>query len=221
MFMSFCLIVLCLFFFFKQKTAYEMRISDWSSDVCSSDLAGALCAEFGRAVVTDALRVALDVVRAQIGVGALAAVPEAPQFIVLAAQGLARRRQRALRRTINASGIVLHTNLGRAPLAVEAIAAVKDVASGYCNLEFDLDSGRRGSRTSAVEPLLRVLSSGESALAVNNGAAALLAELGPLDSGGAVIVSRGELVEIGGGFRIPAVIRQGGARLVEEIGGAT
>src|SRR3546814_5072404 len=90
-----------------------------------------------------------------------------------------------------------------------------DVASGYCNLEFDLDSGRRGSRTSAVEPLLRVLSSAESALAVNHGAAAILLALGALASGGEVIVSRGELVEIGGGFRIPDVIRQGGARLVE------
>src|SRR3546814_9264549 len=117
-------------------------------------------------------------------IGALAAVPDAPQFIVLAAQGLARRRQLALRRTINASGIVLHTNLGRAPLAVEAIAAVMDVASGYCNLEFDLDSGRRGSRTSAVEPLLRVLSSAESELAVKNGAAAILLALGALASGG-------------------------------------
>jgi L-seryl-tRNA(Ser) seleniumtransferase len=120
-----------------------------------------------------------------------------------------------LRRTINATGIVLHTNLGRAPLAPEALAAIEEVAAGYCNLEFDLESGRRGSRTQAIEPLLRELTTAEAALVVNNGAAAILLALSALANGGEVIVSRGELVEIGGGFRVPDVIRQGGARLVE------
>lgn len=90
-----------------------------------------------------------------------------------------------------------------------------DVASGYCNLEFDLASGKRGSRTQALEPLLRELTRAEAALAVNNGAAAILLALSAVSTGGEVIVSRGELVEIGGGFRVPDVIRQGGAQLVE------
>jgi L-seryl-tRNA(Ser) seleniumtransferase len=128
---------------------------------------------------------------------------------------LAARHRRGLRRTINATGILLHTNLGRAPLAAEAIAAVAEVAAGYCNLEFDLATGQRGSRTQALEALLIELTTAEAALAVNNGAAAILLALSALSHGGEVIVSRGELVEIGGGFRVPDVIRQGGARLVE------
>lgn len=110
---------------------------------------------------------------------------------------------------------MLHTNLGRAPLAPEALAAVADAAAGYCNLEFDLAAGQRGRRAAALEDLLGEVSGAEAALAVNNGAAAILLALSALANGGEVIVSRGEMVEIGGGFRIPDVIRQGGARLVE------
>ena len=122
-----------------------------------------------------------------------------------------------LHRVINATGIVLHTNLGRAPLAVEAAQAAVQAATGYSNLEFDLETGRRGHRTQGVEPLLCGLTGAEAALAVNNAAAAVLLSLSALAGvhGGEVIVSRGELVEIGGGFRIPDVITQGGARLVE------
>lgn len=177
--------------------------------------ANSLCAEFGRAAVTNALRETLEGLREQIGAGVLADVPDAQTLLAHAGEKLVIRRQRGLRRTINATGIVLHTNLGRAPLAAEAIAAVADVAAGYCNLEFDLATGRRGSRTQALEPLLRELTGAEAALAVNNGAAAILLALSALSNGGEVIVSRGELVEIGGGFRVPDVIRQGGARLVE------
>jgi L-seryl-tRNA(Ser) seleniumtransferase len=174
-----------------------------------------LCSQFGRAAVTAVLRDTLGTLREQLSAGTLASAPDASQIIVEMRERLARRQRRGLRRTINATGIVLHTNLGRAPLAPEAVAAVADIAAGYCNLEFDLDSGRRGSRTQAVEPLLRELTGAESALAVNNGAAAILLALSAFGNGGEVIVSRGELVEIGGGFRIPDVIRQGGARLVE------
>jgi L-seryl-tRNA(Ser) seleniumtransferase len=177
--------------------------------------ANSLCAEFGRPAVTDALRDTLEGLRQRIVQGSLSNVPDAQTLVARCAEQLAMRRQRGLRRAINATGIVLHTNLGRAPLAPEAIVAVAEVASGYSNLEFDLATGGRGSRTQALEPLLRELTAAESALAVNNGAAAILLALSALSDGGEVIVSRGELVEIGGGFRIPDVIRQGGARLVE------
>lgn len=177
--------------------------------------ASSLCAEYGRAAVTDALRKTLERTRREISSGILNAAPDTPALLARCAEILVQRQQRSLRRTINATGIVLHTNLGRAPLAAEALAAVVDTAGGYCNLEFDLESGRRGSRTQGVEPLLRDLTGAEAALAVNNGAAAILLALSALSGGGEVIVSRGELVEIGGGFRVPDVIRQGGARLVE------
>ena len=120
-----------------------------------------------------------------------------------------------LRPVINATGVIVNTNLGRAPLAEAAIAAVASVARGYSNLEYDLDAGERGSRHAHVRELLRTLTGAEDALAVNNNAAALLVVLSALASGRDVIVSRGELVEIGGGFRVPEVMRQGGARLVE------
>jgi L-seryl-tRNA(Ser) seleniumtransferase len=177
--------------------------------------ATSLCSEFGRAAVTQALRDVLQEMREQIGAGSLVGTPEADAIIARCAPSLAARRRPGLRRTINATGIVLHTNLGRAPLAPEAIAAVAEVAAGYCNLEMDLASGRRGSRTQAIETLLCELTGAEAALAVNNGAAAILLSLSALGNGGEVIISRGELVEIGGGFRVPDVIRQGGARLVE------
>lgn len=174
-----------------------------------------LCTDYGRTAVTAALREALAGLRAGLAAGTLTVLPDAHGILAGAAQRLAARRRHGLRRAINATGIVLHTNLGRAPLAAEAIAAVEAVAAGYCNLEFDLATGRRGSRTQALEPLLRELTGAEAALAVNNGAAAILLALSGLSAGGEVVVSRGELVEIGGGFRVPDVIRQGGARLVE------
>jgi L-seryl-tRNA(Ser) seleniumtransferase len=176
--------------------------------------AEALCTTYGRTAVANALRDALAELRTQITAGS-AETPDASALLARATKALAARRRPGLRRAINATGIVLHTNLGRAPLAAEAIAAVEDVARGYCNLEFDLALGKRGSRTQALEPILSELTGAEAALAVNNGAAAILLALSALSDGGEVIVSRGELVEIGGGFRVPDVIRQGGARLVE------
>lgn len=177
--------------------------------------ATALAMKHGRDALTRALRDTLDHLRERIGSGALASAPDVSHILGHAAALLAARSQRGLRRTINATGIVLHTNLGRAPLAAEAIEAVAEVAAGYCNLEYDLATGKRGSRTQALEPLLGEITGAEASLAVNNGAAAILLALSALAQGGEVIVSRGELVEIGGGFRVPDVIRQGGARLVE------
>jgi L-seryl-tRNA(Ser) seleniumtransferase len=177
--------------------------------------ARSMCARFGRNAVTEALRSTLAELREQIGSGLLAAAPDVDSVLARSGEMLAERARPGLRRTINATGIVLHTNLGRAPLSKEAIAAVADVSAAYCNLEFDLESGKRGSRTQALEPLLSQLTGAEAALVVNNGAAAVLLALSALGRGGEVIVSRGELVEIGGGFRVPDVIRQGGAHLVE------
>jgi L-seryl-tRNA(Ser) seleniumtransferase len=124
--------------------------------------------------------------------------------------------QPALRRVLNATGVILHTNLGRAPLPEPAQAAVARAAAGYTNLELDLRSGTRGSRQSHVEPLLCALTDAEAAMVVGNGAGAVLLAVTALAGRDrAVIVSRGQLVEIGGGFRIPDVIAQSGARMIE------
>ncbi len=121
----------------------------------------------------------------------------------------------SLRPVINATGVILHTNLGRAPLSKETTAAMEAVASGYCNLEFELDSGTRGSRNTHIERLLCQLTGAEAALVVNNNASAVLLALTALARKKEVIVSRGQAVEIGGGFRIPDVMRQSGAKLIE------
>ena len=130
--------------------------------------------------------------------------------------GRARSRLRpSLRRVLNATGVVVHTNLGRAPLAPAAREAVTRAAEGYANLELDLATGARGSRQDHVEGLLRELTGAEAALAVNNCAAATLLAAAALAGGRELVVSRGQAIEIGGGFRIPAVVEQAGARLVE------
>ena len=121
----------------------------------------------------------------------------------------------SLRPIINATGVILHTNLGRAPLSQEASAAMDRVAKGYCNLEFDLDSGTRGSRNTHIERILCQLTGAEAALVVNNNAAAVLLGLTALAKKREIVISRGQAVEIGGGFRIPDVMRQSGAKLVE------
>ena len=121
----------------------------------------------------------------------------------------------SLRPVINATGVILHTNLGRAPLSRETVAAMDTVANGYCNLEFNLDSGTRGSRHTHIEPILCQLTGAEAALVVNNNDSAVLLGLTALARRKEVIVSRGQAVEIGGNFRIPDVMRQSGAKLVE------
>jgi L-seryl-tRNA(Ser) seleniumtransferase len=130
---------------------------------------------------------------------------------------LASARSPRLRRVLNATGVIVHTNLGRAPLAEEALARVVDVARGYSNLEYDLSAGARGSRQDHVAVILRRLTGAEAALVVNNNAAAVLLALAALAEGREVLVSRGELIEIGDGFRIPDVLARSGARL-REVG---
>jgi L-seryl-tRNA(Ser) seleniumtransferase len=124
-------------------------------------------------------------------------------------------RRPRLRRTLNATGVVVHTNLGRAPLAEAALERVREVGRGYSNLEYDVTAGARGSRQDHVAAVLRRLTGAEAALVVNNNAAAVLLALAALAEGREVVVSRGELIEIGDGFRIPDVLARSGARLVE------
>ncbi len=128
---------------------------------------------------------------------------------------LAGVRRPKLRRVLNATGVIVHTNLGRAPLPATALERVHEVAHGYSNLEFDLDRGARGSRQDHAVDILRRLAGAEAALVVNNNAGAVLLALAALAEGREVVVSRGELIEIGDGFRIPDVLARSGARLVE------
>jgi L-seryl-tRNA(Ser) seleniumtransferase len=128
---------------------------------------------------------------------------------------LAAARTPLLGRVLNATGVIVHTNLGRAPLAPAALARALDVGGGYSNLEYDLAEGARGSRQDHVAPILRRLTGAESAIVVNNNAGALLLALAALAEGDEVLVSRGELIEIGDGFRIPDVLARSGATLVE------
>jgi L-seryl-tRNA(Ser) seleniumtransferase len=132
-----------------------------------------------------------------------------------AREWLARSSRPRLRRVINATGVIVHTNLGRAPLPAAATAAAAAAGRGYSNLEYDLARGERGSRQAHVEDLLRELTGAEAALVVNNCAAAALLAAAALAAGRELVVSRGQLVEIGGSFRVPDVVAQSGARLVE------
>jgi L-seryl-tRNA(Ser) seleniumtransferase len=134
---------------------------------------------------------------------------------VLLREELDGTRRPALRRVLNATGVIVHTNLGRAPLAAAALERAVEATRGYSNLEYDLDEGRRGSRQDHVTGILRRLTGAQAAIVVNNNAGALLLALAALAEGRDVIVSRGELIEIGDGFRIPDVLTRSGARLVE------
>ncbi len=128
---------------------------------------------------------------------------------------LAAARRPRLRRVLNATGVIVHTNLGRAPLPEAALERLREIGCGYSNLEYDLEEGARGSRQDHVVAILRRLTGAEAALVVNNNAAAVLLALAALAEGREVLVSRGELIEIGDGFRIPEVLARSGARLVE------
>ena len=162
-----------------------------------------------------AAREVLNELRQGVLSGSITEIPDDDTLLSMIAEKSAKAAAFGLRRVINATGIVLHTNLGRAPLPQSVAEHVAQVAMGYCNLEYDLETGRRGSRMDAVKARLSRLCGAEAALCVNNNAAAVLLVLSALCKGGEVIVSRGELVEIGGSFRVPEVISQGGARLVE------
>lgn len=185
------------------------------------DLAASLITVYGHPLIVEALRETLNVTRAQLRDG----LSELPTDVTLLEQ--ARERLESwllptLRRVVNATGVIVHTNLGRAPLSEATIQAMTAVAGGYSTLEFDVESGRRGSRSLHAEALLRRITGAEAAVVVNNNAAAVLLALTELagripdyPEGRGVIVSRGQLVEIGGGFRMPDVMAQSGAKMVE------
>ena len=177
----------------------------------------ALEEEFGRAAVVEALREEASALRGAVAAGY--SVPDdVEEAIVRAVPGrLAAARAHSLRPVINATGVIVHTNLGRAPLSPGAIERVRAVAAGYSNLEYDLARGERGRRDLHADRLIAKLTGSETAVVVNNNAAATLLVLAALAAGREVVVSRGELVEIGGGFRVPDVMAQSGA-ILREVG---
>ena len=167
-------------------------------------------AEASRPLVVAAARVTLERARVAIGAGR-----DPGDLVEATLTELATAARPSLRRVLNASGVLIHTNLGRAPLAQAALARVVEVGSGYSNLEYDLEAGARGSRQDHLARLLGQVIGGEASLVVNNNAAAVMLALAALAEGREVLVSRGELIEIGDGFRIPDVLARSGARLVE------
>ena len=172
-----------------------------------------LVVEHGHGETVEAIRAALDAARQEILSGG-----DAPSQDTLMAAVHTHFEQRGLvqlQPVMNATGVIIHTNLGRAPLSQATLEAMRAIAGGYSNLEFDLAAGERGGRGAAVERALAQLTGAEAALVVNNNASAVLLVLTALLAGRGVIVSRGQLVEIGGGFRVPDVMRQSGARLIE------
>lgn len=194
----------------EDTTAALRRLPAVGALICAPEVT-ALIQVHGRTLVAAAVREAIERARQRI----LAGDPDAvvgPEDVARAASLLARR---SLKHAINATGVLLHTNLGRAPLALAAQEAVSEIARGYSNLELDLESGERGSRQQHVAALSAELLGAEAALVVNNCAGATLLMLAALAREREVIVSRGELVEIGGGFRVPEIMGESGARLVE------
>lgn len=174
-----------------------------------------LLAEYGRPLTVEALRTALNNAREQLLAGALSQAPSSFDLINDVQTELAANLAPTLNPVINASGVIIHTNLGRAPLSLAALEAAQAVAPSYATLEYDPVQGVRGSRAVHAEGLLKHITGAEAALVVNNNAAAVLLMLTALCHDREVIISRGQLIEIGGGFRVPDVMAQSGGRLVE------
>lgn len=172
---------------------------------------------YGREIVVDAIRIEMEELRKFIGT--CEAEDAAKDAITNVTASILARAEKMLKpnmkKVINATGTILHTNLGRAPIGQEHIHHIAEIATGYSNLEYNLEAGKRGERYSHFEELLCEITGAEAAMAVNNNAAAVMLVLSSLGKGGEVVVSRGELIEIGGKFRIPDVLVQSGATLVE------
>lgn len=169
------------------------------------------------AAVRDAIRDELEALRGNILAGDLTELPEKKAILDAACTRAYGEQRSSLRRVVNGTGVVLHTNLGRSLLSWQAVSAVEEVARNYSTLEYDVDSGSRGSRHDHIDNLLASVTGAEAAMVVNNNAAAVLLILSAMGRGGEVITSRGELVEIGGSFRIPEIMTQCGCTL-REVG---
>ena len=198
----------------------ELRVIPSIEQLRQRETMRALETRYGRTALVDALRAETAGLRDRLASGQVAAVTvsEAIQQIEDGAGARLRAAMRpSLVRVINATGVVVHTNLGRAPLSEAAIARMSAIAGGYTNLEYDVARGRRGRRDTHAEQLVTRLTGAEAAVVVNNNAAAALLLLAALAGGREVIISRGELVEIGGGFRVPDVMTQSGA-VLREVG---
>src|SRR5579872_5555148 len=191
----------------------QLRLLPSIDELLHASVGRQLIERYSRAVTVQALRGIIAQVRKDIRQGA--ACPSATDILAMAEQRLQQEQLPHLRPVINATGVIINTNLGRAPLSAEALQAVQRVASGYSNLEYALEEGERGSRHTHVSELLCELTGAEAALVTNNNAAAVLLALSTMAMGREVIISRGQLVEIGGGFRVPDVMRQSGCSLVE------
>ncbi len=191
----------------------QLRLLPSIDELLQSTTGLSLATQFSRPLAVRSLRAILALARTDILAGAQC--PSSEELLIRAEQQIHAEQQPHLRPLINATGVIINTNLGRAPLSYEALQAVQHVSSGYSNLEYDLEAGERGSRHTHVEALLRELTGAEAAIVTNNTAAAVLLGLTTLALGREVIISRGQLVEIGGGFRVPDVMRQSGCHLVE------
>jgi L-seryl-tRNA(Ser) seleniumtransferase len=191
----------------------QFRLLPSVDELLQSPVGQRLIEQYSRALMLRVLRECIAQARQSILSGSLC--PSADELLATTENMLQQTWQPHLRSVINATGVIINTNLGRAPLSAEALEAVQRIAGGYSNLEYDLDEGKRGSRHNHITALLRELTGAEAALVTNNNAAAVLLALSTLAAGREVIISRGQLVEIGGGFRVPDVMRQSGCRLVE------
>ncbi|GAC1354752.1 MAG: L-seryl-tRNA(Sec) selenium transferase [Ktedonobacteraceae bacterium] len=191
----------------------QLRLLPSVDELLQSETGQHLVTHFSRPLVVRAIRASLTLARTHI-LGGLPCPPH-EELMASAEHQLLIEQQPHLRPVLNATGVIINTNLGRAPLSYEALQAVQHVSQGYSNLEYDLEVGERGSRHTHVEALLCELTGAEAAIVTNNTAAAVLLGLSTLATGREVIISRGQLVEIGGGFRVPDVMRQSGCNLVE------
>ena len=191
----------------------QLRLLPSVDELLHSDSGQQLVQRYSRSMTLQAVRASITHARAQIRQGA--SCPSSDEILTVAERILVVSQRPNLQSVINGTGVIINTNLGRSPLSQEALQAVQRVAGGYSNLEYELDAGERGSRHAHVSSLLCELTGAEAALVTNNNAAAVLLALSTLAAEREVIISRGQLVEIGGGFRVPDVMSQSGCKLIE------
>src|SRR2546429_8729986 len=194
----------------------QLRLLPSVDELLHSASGQQLVQRYSRSMTLQAVRASISQARTQIRQGA--SCPSSDEILTVAEHFLDKSQRPNLQPVINATGVIINTNLGRSPLSHEALQAVQRVAGGYTNLEYELEAGERGSRHAHVSALLCELTGAEAALVTNNNAAAVLLALSTLAMGREVIISRGQLVEIGGGFRVPDVMRHGGCL---RVGGGT